>query len=382
MIPEPGSIQFPDNDPKEKYSMKSIRRSVALALAAMILLLSGCGAADTDNSSDGETKVTETTAQSETAQRHKVIIDTDTGSDDAAALILAATSDKLDILGVTVLYGNVPLDDAAKNALMTLEICGVEAPVYIGAEKPLTKERKEMISVHGADGMGDQDLIHPKHSAQEGDAVDFILDTIKADPGEVEIVALGPLTNIALAVQKDPDTMKLCKRIWVMGTAGFGAGNATPVAEFNVYSDAEAYDVVLRAELPMTIIGLDMMGNEETKLTADDLSKMAQGNEKGVYMNKAFTKLFAFYQSSGQNMLLPDPMAVACLIWPDMVLEAKACYGVACIDSGVTYGQIVLYREDAVYEAMPLIGTYNLEVVTKIDAALFKRSFMSVMTDQ
>ena len=108
---------------------------------------------------------------------------------------------------------------------------------------------------------------------------------------------------------------------------------------------------------------------------------MAQGNEKGVYMSKAFTKLFAFYQSSGKNMMLPDPMAVACLIWPDMVLETETCYGVACIGNDAAYGQIILYREGAVYEATPQIGTYNLEVVTKIDAELFKNSFMSVMKD-
>ncbi|MBQ3417478.1 MAG: nucleoside hydrolase [Ruminococcus sp.] len=359
--------------------MKLIQKTIVLFMAVLILLLGGCSAADTDIAS-GRESIPETTVPISEAERHKVIIDTDTGSDDAAALILAATSDRLDILGITVLYGNVPLDDAAKNALMTLEVCGVKAPVYIGANKPLTKEREEMISVHGADGMGDQDLIHPKSTAEDGDAVDFILDTVKSDPGEVEIIALGPLTNIALAVQKDPDTMKLCKRIWVMGTTGFGTGNATPVSEFNVYSDAEAYDVVLREELPMTVIGLDMVDVEEAKLTPDDLSEMAQGNEKGVFMSKAFTKLFVFYQSSGKNMMLPDPMAVACLIWQDMALETKSCYGVACTGNDAAYGQIILYQEGAVYEAMPQIASYNLEVVTKIDAKFFKDSFMSVMT--
>ena len=351
-------------------------------MALIVLLLSGCGAADSDNKS-GKAKenVSETTAAISSTQRHKVIIDTDTGSDDAAALVLAATSEQVDILGITVLYGNVPLENAAENALMTLEVCNVDAPVYIGAEKPLKKERKEMTSVHGKDGMGDQDLIHPQHSAQDGGAVDFILDTIKSDPGEVEIIALGPLTNIALALMKDPETMKLCKRIWVMGTTGFGIGNATPVSEFNVYNDAEAYDAVLSAELPMTVLGLDMVEIEETKLTEDELQKMAQGNEQGVYMSKAFTKLFAFYQESGQNMMLPDPMAVACLIRPDIVLETKSCYGKACVADDAAYGQIILYQQGAVYEAMPQIGSYNLNVVTKIDAKLFKECFMSAMTD-
>ena len=352
--------------------MNRMKKTIAFAMAAIMLLLCGCGAADSDNGSNK--------AKENTGERHKVIIDTDTGSDDAAGLILAASSEQIDILGITVLYGNVSLDKAAENALMTLEVCHVEAPVYIGADKPLKKERKEMVSVHGNDGMGDQDLIHPKHAAEHGDAIDFILDTIKSDPDEVEIIALGPLTNIALAVQKDPDTMKRCKRIWAMGTTGFGVGNATPVAEFNVYNDAEAYDQVLRAGIPMTIMGLDIMGNEETKFNKEDLSKMAQGNEKGVFLSKAFTKLFAFNQKSGNNMMLPDPMAVACLVWPDVLLETKSCYGEVCTDNDSTYGQVILYEEGAVYEAMPQIGSYNLDVVTKIDTKLFKDSFMSVLT--
>ena len=364
--------------------MNHIKNSIVIIMAAIMLLLCGCETAAPAGTADESKKApTETSAaQISETQRHKVIIDTDTGSDDAAALILAGTSDKLDILGVTVLYGNVPLDKAAKNALTTLELCDVDAPVYIGATKPLTKKRDEMISVHGEDGMGDRDLIHPKRTAEDDDAVDYILEAVKADPGEVEIIALGPLTNIALAVQKDPETMKLCKRIWVMGTTGFGVGNATPVAEFNVYSDAEAYDVVLRAELPMTVIGLDMTEIEETKLTPDEYSKLAEGNEKGVFMHKAFTKLFEFYQRSELNMMLPDPMAVACIIWPDMVLGTKTCYGAACTGDDAAYGQVILYEEGAVYEAMPKIGTYNLEVVTKIDAKLFKDNFMSVMTDK
>lgn len=362
--------------------MKYIQKTIACVMAAMVFLLSGCGALSSDNEPNtSQISSSETTAKSSTTQLHKVIIDTDAGSDDASALVLAATSKQLDILGVTVLYGNAPLKNAAKNALMALEICDVEAPVYIGAKKPLKKEREEMISVHGKDGMGDQDLIHPKRSAEDGDAVDFILDTIKSNPGEVEIIALGPLTNIALAVKKDPDTMKLCKRIWVMGTTGFGVGNATPVSEFNVYSDAEAYDVVLRAELPMTVLGLDMCATNEVMLNKDELTKMAQGNEKGVFLSKAFTKLFAFEQKNGNNMMIPDPIAVACLIWPDMVLETKSCYGEACVGNDAAYGQVILYKKGSVYEAMPKIGSYNLKVVTKIDAKLFMDNFMSVMTD-
>ncbi len=318
-------------------------------------------------------------ARSPEPARRKVIIDTDVGADDAAALLLAAQSDELDILGVTVLYGNVALENAANGALTVLELCGCDAPVYIGADKPLVKERPEMFFVHGEDGLGDQDLVHPQGKPAEGDAVDFILDTVRADPGEVEIIALGPLTNIARAVEKDPETMGLVKRIWVMGTAGFGAGNATPVAEFNVYNDAEAYDVVLRSGLPLTVVGLDCM-EEETRVSREDMDAMAAGNEYGRFMSKAFTKLFALYQDGGSDMGVPDALAVAAAIWPDYVLETVPCYGVACVDDNAAYGQVILYREDAVYESLPEVGGYNLEVVSAIDAPLYKERFMEVMT--
>ena len=114
------------------------------------------------------------------AENHRIIIDSDTAGDDAAALILAARSETVEILGVTVLAGNVPLEQGAKNALAVLELIGCDAPVYLGAAAPLSGEEKECFSVYGADGMGDAGLIHPKGKPQEKNAVDFILDTVRA----------------------------------------------------------------------------------------------------------------------------------------------------------------------------------------------------------
>lgn len=344
--------------------MKKWTRAFAVLLSACLLAAGVCAEVSSSKCADSV---------------RKVIIDTDVGSDDAAALVLAASDGGLDILGVTVLYGNVPLDRAAANALMTLEVCGCHAPVYIGASRPLVRERKETISVHGEDGMGDQGLIHPLHRPEKGNAVDFILDSIRKNPEEVEIIALGPLTDLALAVRQDSETVKRIKRIWVMGTAGFGSGNASPVAEFNVYVDPDAYDEVLRAGLPMTIIGLDCM-EEGTRIDPKDMDALARGNARGRFMHGAFTKLFAFYRSLGQNMGVPDALAVAAAIWPEYVLETTPCYGAVCLGEGPAYGQVVLYRKGAVYEAMPKIGMYNLDVVSKIDSGLYKKNFMRAMT--
>ncbi len=336
------------------------------ALSLTVCMFAGCKAAEANGKTESE--------------KHRVIIDTDTGSDDAAALLIAAKSENLDILGVTVLYGNVPLKQSADNAIMTLETGGCSAPVYIGTEKPLFKEREEMISVHGQDGMGDQDLIHPNVKPQEKPAVDYILDTVKENPGEIEIICLGPLTNIAMAVQKDPDTMKKVKRLWIMGTTGFGPGNATPVAEFNVYNDAEAYDTVLRSGVPATIVGLDCQ-NETSGLSDEDLSKMAKGNEMGRYESKALTKLTQIYRKLGRNTGLPDALAMAAIAWPGYVKEAKKCYGVTCINDDAAYGQVIFYVEGNVYESMPETGEYNLEVVSVTDDELFKKKFLKLMTE-
>ncbi len=121
------------------------------------------------------------------AEKHRIIIDTDTGGDDAAAFILAAKSDAVDILGVTVAAGNVNLQQAALNSLAAMEMAGYVVPVYLGATAPLSGEDKECFSVYGKDGMGDADLIHPKGKPQTKGAIDFILDTVRENPGEIEI---------------------------------------------------------------------------------------------------------------------------------------------------------------------------------------------------
>ena len=170
----------------------------------------------------------------------RFIIDTDTASDDAAAIMIAAMSPQIDLLGVTIVAGNVGLAQAADNALMTLEVCGCDAPVFLGARQPLFHDRHETISVHGKDGMGDCGIIHPQKSPETMRAVEFILSQVEKYPDEVELVVLGPATNIALAVLTDREIMSHVKHICSMGTPGFGSGNATPVSEFNVFIDARA----------------------------------------------------------------------------------------------------------------------------------------------
>lgn len=316
------------------------------------------------------------------AELHRIIIDTDTAGDDAAALILAARSPDVEILGVTVLAGNVSLDQAAKNALAVLELIGCDAPVYLGAKAPLSGEEKECFSVYGADGMGDAGLIHPRGKPREKDAIEFILETVGANPGEVEIVALGPATNLALAIQKDRETMRRVKRIWSMGTAGFGPGNATPVAEFNVYKDAPAYKIMLELGVPVTIIGLDM-DDEPTWTYEERLAEMRVGNEIQRFMADATAKLLEFKKGNGIPAVdLPDAVAMACLVWPDFVEETTQCYGSCITAPGETYGMLVYYKAGFTYDSMPQIGEANLSVVSKAKKHEFVDRLNAVFTQE
>ncbi len=360
-----------------------INRQRMMAAVMMFILTAGlCACGKTAGETTAPEQAGEAAAAEQHAEVHKIIIDTDTGSDDAAALVMAATSENVDILGITVLYGNVSLDQAADNALQVMELCGCDAPVYKGEDKPLEKERPELVSVHGEDGMGDQDLVHPEREPESEHAVDFILETVKANPGEVEIVAIGPATNVAQAILKDPETMQQVKHIWSMGTAGFGTGNASPVAEFNVYNDAEAYKVMVESGLPVTIAGWDLVVPEDN-FYEGDMKKMAEGNMYGTFLEKATSKLYEFGKmKEGIPFVdVPDALTMAALVWPECVKGTERCCGCVCVGDDAAYGQVIMYRENFFYEAMPSFTEYNLEVVDDFDAAGFKTKFMTLVTE-
>ena len=314
-------------------------------------------------------------------QIHKIIVDSDTAGDDAAALIVAAKSPYIEIVGVTVAAGNVSLEQAALNSMAALELAGCDAPVYLGATAPLSGEEKECFSVYGKDGMGEADIIHPKGKPREDkNAVDFILDTIRSNPGEVELVALGPVTNLALAIQKDRETMLKVKRIWSMGTAGFGPGNATPVAEFNVYKDAPAYKIKLELGGPVTILGL-AMDDEPTWHDEAKLEEMKQGSEIQRFIATATRKLLEFKKGNGIPAVdLPDAVAMACIAWPDFVEETTRCYGSCITEPGETYGMVIFYREGFTYDSMPKIGKCNISVVSKAKKSEFVDRLNAVFT--
>jgi len=295
----------------------------------------------------------------------KFIIDTDTAADDAVALLLALREPNISILGITTVCGNVPLDLATKNALTVVETAGKNVPVYMGAQKPLKRELYTAEYVHGLDGLGDANLVNPKTFPQKGDAIGFILETIKNHPDEIEIIALGPATNIATAILRDGDTMKKVKRIWSMGTAGRGKGNVTEYAEFNVYVDAESYDIMLKSGIPITIIGLDMCLGDSS-LNKDELNRLTSFSPLGEFIYKATGKIVEhnLRKFSSHTADIPDAVAVAATLWDETVISQKDFYCVCETENDKTYGGVTLLDT----------SPKNATVITEFDSKLFKET--------
>ena len=309
----------------------------------------------------------------------KLIIDTDTGSDDAVALAMALKAE-IELLGITTVAGNCDLETATKNALMTVEKCGRHVPVYPGCSQPLfRRQRVDATAVHGKDGMGDCDLIHPTREASDLHAVDFLLQQVKRYPQEVEIALIGPATNVALAIMKEPAVMAQVKHFYIMGTAGFGPGNASPVAEFNVYADAESYVPLLNSPVPKTIIGFDVCiahAFDQTMIEA-----LAAASPLGKFLMQANQVLLAYnVKRTGEAIIdLPDAVALAVVLWPETVLAKKSVYAECCYQNESIYGQVIFHdRMDplAVPQDYP---ADNATVVTAFDGELFKARTLALL---
>lgn len=312
----------------------------------------------------------------------KWIIDTDTGSDDAVALMLAVLEGSVDILGVTTVCGNVPLPLATKNALATLELCGRNIPVYEGADCPLLRPLATAVRVHGDDGMGDRGLIHPTTTPAAGHASDYILETVRAHPGEIELITLGPVTNIALAILKDRQAMRQVKHLYIMGTAGFGRGNTTPVATFNVYVDADAFSILLHSGIPMTIVGFDQCIGPAA-LYKEELDTLSAGNPLCRFAAECNSTLLSYnLRRTGEYMVdLPDAVAVAVALWEDVVLESVSVYALCCTREEATYGQVIFYDRNDFLAVPQTIPADNAVVVKKLNHQLYKQRLMKILKD-
>ncbi|MEO3855729.1 nucleoside hydrolase [Acrocarpospora sp. B8E8] len=272
------------------------------------------------------------------------MIDTDTASDDAVALLLALAAD-VEIEAITTVGGNVDVVQATQNALYTCELMGSRVPVHMGCSKPLLFELETAQHVHGADGMGDIGLpLHGREPAP-GHAVDALISAIRRSPGELTLVTLGPLTNIAVALAVDPSIARMVRRCVVMGATGDGLGNITPVAEYNIYVDPHAARLVFESGLPIEVVGWDISRRFATYSPHDVQQLRAVGTPLAHFAVDIQRVLQEFSLDLGlEGFDLPDPAAMAVALDPGIVTEAEDVRIDIMVDEGLTRGQSIVSR--------------------------------------
>lgn len=274
----------------------------------------------------------------------KIIIDTDPGQDDAAAIMLALASPELEVLGITAVAGNVPLALTGRNARMVTEICGRgDIAVYAGADRPLARKLVTAEHVHGKTGLDGIDLFEPARPLESKHAVDFIIETLRSEPaGTITLCPLGPLTNIAMVLERAPDVAGRIKQIVLMGGGFFEGGNITPSAEFNIYVDPEAAKIVFGAGIPLTMMPLDVTHKVlTTRVRVERLR--ANGNRASV----AMADMLEFFERFDEEKYgtdggpLHDPTVIAWLLDPDM-FSGRNCNVEIETGSDLTLGATVV----------------------------------------
>ncbi|GAA2820524.1 nucleoside hydrolase [Saccharopolyspora taberi] len=252
----------------------------------------------------------------------KLLLDCDPGIDDAMAIGLAHGLPELELVGLTTVGGNVELEHTTENALRLVDFYGMDVPVARGAGRPLVRAPKTAADVHGASGLGGVALPEARSKLVDAHAVDFIIDTLAAAPGEISLAAVGPLTNIALALHKEPRIAEWAAEFVIMG-GSYGRGNVTPAAEFNVHADPEAAAVAFGAPWRTVMIGLDL--THQARANAPVRTRFA---ELGRLDAELLTPCLDFYGShadyAGEGPAIHDACAVAYVARPDLIRTVPA----------------------------------------------------------
>ena len=251
----------------------------------------------------------------------RVIVDTDPGTDDAIALIVALNSPELDVIALTTVTGNASLQDATRNALGLLACLGrSDTPVYVGADTPLIGKFEFAENYHGPGGMTTP-LPEPASAPSPIPAEQYMRDAAKDSDDDLTIIALGPLTNVAFAIQNELDTMKQVKEIFVMGGAIEVSGNVTPYAEFNIYDDPRAANVVFDSSIPITLVGLDVCERVAFSLSDSDWK---EGTSTGERLTARIMEGWFEIHPEYDRYVLCDPLTVAAAIQPDLLAYRRA----------------------------------------------------------
>ncbi|ATN32761.1 nucleoside hydrolase [Rhizobium sp. ACO-34A] len=278
-------------------------------------------------------------------ERRKIIIDTDPGQDDAAALFLAfASGEELEVLGITTVAGNVPLRLTSRNARIICELCGrTDVPVYEGADRPIERKLVTAEHVHGKTGLDGAELAEPTMTVQPQHAVDFIVETLRREPaGSVTLCTLGPLTNVALALKKAPDIAPRVRELVMMGGGFFEGGNITPAAEFNIYVDPQAVELVFGAGIPIVMMPLDVTHQLlTTKARVARIAAIASRPAQVMVEWLQFFERFDEEKYGSDGGPLHDPTVIAYLLKPEL-FSGRRCNVEIETQSELTMGMTVV----------------------------------------
>lgn len=269
----------------------------------------------------------------------RIIIDTDPGVDDALTFLLALASPEIQLEALTITQGNVTVDKATRNALSVLELgCASHIPVVQGSMLPLVQPLRASAHVHGESGVGNSNLPKPKTSPLPGHAVDYLIERVLAEPQQISIFPIGPLTNIAMAIRKEPEFARAVKELVIMGGAILESGNMTPQAEFNIYVDPHAAHIVFHSGIPITLIPLDVTHKcllkpvhlEQLLKIKSPISRFIQDATE-VYLQFSVERGF-------KGVALHDPLTLATIIAPEL-LTLKEYFVDVDISGGVSMGK-------------------------------------------
>lgn len=300
----------------------------------------------------------------------RLVIDTDTASDDAVALMLALAEPGVTVEAITVVAGNVPLPQAVTNALVTCDVMErADVPVFAGRPGPLMRSLDTAQEVHGSNGMGDIDLPAPSRAADAEHGVTALVRLANEAPGTRTLVTLGPLSNLATALLLDPDLLGKWEHVWCMYGVADAAGNASPSAEYNVWADPEAARIVLDHAEPgqVTFVGWDVSRKYTVMSTDDQAALAALGTRRAAFVNDINASVNAFCEAitglPGYD--LPDPVTMAVALRPGLITESEEA-AVEVISNGPGRGTLLVDRRPGARPAP------NVRLVTAVDEAGFK----------
>ena len=295
-------------------------------------------------------------------------IDTDTASDDAVAILMALRWPDVVVEGISVIAGNVPVEMCSRNARYTVELCGKDTPVYNGMARPFLREPYWAYFFHGPDGMGGMNYPEPKRAPEEKHAVEAIIEAVRKYPGEITLVTLGPLTNIAAALAQAPDIARMIKMCYVMGGAANTVGNITPAAEYNIWVDPEAARMVFHSGIPLLMVGWELCRGE-ANLSDKDMAYVRSFGT--IYADFAIDCNRQAIQTNREwlhdpALPLPDPVTMAIALEPEVATRRSAHYVDVETISELTRGMTVV-DERGVTKKEP-----NIEVCWSINVPRWK----------